>query len=454
MGLFEVITSFAIVGKNFKTNVYKLIGIDDGFDRWNRGFMVFISVLFGMAVVMHHWLFDVINCLDFQSPANGYQPTEAMSNFQRFAEEYCWAQGMYTIKEAFDLENTLTPFPGVIPEEMSVCVERELIGGGKIICPKPHEMVPFQRIHLRWYPIVFFYFWIGASLYFFPWRIYKLLGLRDLKDVVLMLQNRPQFADDLPFYVNRAAKWLHNTLSVYIDNRDTVRGKILRHWYLVLLVGFKFFYLAISLALMYYTNRMLVTNHSHGASFLNYGPHWISDVSSNNATRFTPIQNKLFPKMVACEVKRWGASGLEEWQGMCVLAGNVLYQWLFLFYWVSIVISILINSVAVLTILSSEILPNVSYSRFLNSTYVEDTKQLRLIYQNIGSSGRIILRVIGNTVEPYVSEELVKYMIMFMLDHEEGQNAGNDGGGASGYECIPQFEHNLVDEHACTDVSR
>ena len=454
-----MITSFAIVGKNFKTNVYKLIGIDDVFDRWNRGFMVFISVLFGMAVVMHHWLYDVINCLDFQTPPNGYQPeVESMSNFQRFAEEYCWAQGMYTIKEAYDLETSKTPFPGIIPEEMSMCIERELVGGGKIICPKPHEMVPFQRIHLKWYPIVFFYFWIGASLYFFPWRIYKLLGLRDLKDVVLMLQNRPQFADDLPFYVNRAAKWLHNTLSVYIDTRDTLRGKILRHWYLILLVSFKLLYLGISLGLMHYTNKMLITNHDHGASFINYGPQWFSDVTNNTAPRFTPIQNKLFPKMVACEVKRWGVSGIEEWQGMCVLAGNVLYQWLFLFYWLSIVISIFINSVAVLTVLFTEILPNVSYSKFLNSAYVEDTKQLRLIYKNIGSSGRIILRVIGSNVEPYVSEELVKYMIMFMLDREEedygregdvgvgegegerGGGGGGGGGGGYGYERVPLSE--------------
>lgn len=445
MGLFEVITSFAIVGKNFKTNVFKLIGVDDGFDRWNRGFMVFISVLFGTAVVMHHWMYDVINCLDFQSPPNGYQPTEATSNFQRFAEEYCWAYGMYTIKEAYDLEDTATPFPGIIPEEMSVCMERELVGGGKIICPEAHEMKPFQRIYLRWYPIVFFYFWIGAMLYFFPWRIYKLLGLRDLKDVVMMLQNRPQFADDLPYYVNRAAKWLHNTLSVYVEQRDNLRGKILRHWYLVLLVGFKFVYLGISLGLMHYTNKMLITNHNHGASFMNYGPLWFSDVTNNTASRFTPIQNKLFPKMVACEVKRWGVTGLEEWQGMCILSGNVLYQWLFLFYWGAIVISIFINCVAILTVLCSEIRPNISYARFLNSTYVEDTKQLRLIYRSIGSSGRIILRVIGNNVEPIVSEELVKYMVRFMMDQEDDQGAGEDEVMNQRYKQVPLFEQTSSD---------
>eukprot|EP00116_Pleurobrachia_bachei_P017918 sb/3478180/ len=87
MGLFEIMTSFVMVGKNFKTNVFKLVSVDDGFDTWNRGFMVFISVLFGTAVLFHHWMYDVINCLDFQTPPNGAEHTEATSNFQRFAEE-------------------------------------------------------------------------------------------------------------------------------------------------------------------------------------------------------------------------------------------------------------------------------------------------------------------------------------------------------------------------------
>ena len=43
----------------------------------------------------------------------------------------------------------------------------------------------------------------------------------------------------------------------------------------------------------------------------------------NDTSRLiTPIEHKLFPKMVACEVKRFGATGLEEWNGMCVLAGT------------------------------------------------------------------------------------------------------------------------------------
>ena len=130
---------------------------------------------------------------------------------------------------------------------------------------------------------------------------------------------------------------------------------------------------------------------------------------------------------------------------MCILSGNVLYQWLFLFYWGAIVISIFINCVAILTVLCSEIRPNISYARFLNSTYVEDTKQLRLIYRSIGSSGRIILRVIGNNVEPIVSEELVKYMVRFMMDQEDDQGAGEGEVMNQRYKQVPLFEQTSSD---------
>ena len=33
MGLYEILQAFAYVSKNFKTNVFKLVSIDDFFDR-------------------------------------------------------------------------------------------------------------------------------------------------------------------------------------------------------------------------------------------------------------------------------------------------------------------------------------------------------------------------------------------------------------------------------------
>ena len=431
MGLFEIMTSFNLVGKNFKTNVFKLVNIDDGFDRWNRGFMVFINVLFGVAIIFHHWSFDVINCLDFQSPATGYEPKESMMNFQDFAQEYCWAFGLYTIREAYDLDPSQTPFPGIIPEDYSGCLELNLVGGGKIECPDTSEVVPFRRLYLRWYPVIIFYFFITTFLYFFTWRLYKQIGLKDIKEVVLMLQTRPEFADDLPFYIERAAVWLDKTLTVYIENRDTIQGKLRRHGYFFLIVMMKLSYLIISVGVMFFTDRMFVSNHTHGGRYLFYGIEWIYDITTTS--KYTPVMNKLFPKMVACEVKRWGVTGLEEWHGMCVLAGNVLYQWLFLFFWYCLALSIVLNIISVVAVCLSELRVDYSYNRFLNTAYVEDSKELKLIYYNIGTSGRIIFRTIAKNVTPKVTDELLKYVIMFLMhrnvDESPNRNSAPDKDG-------------------------
>ena len=428
MGLYEIMTSFVLVGKNFKTNVFKIIKIDDGFDWWNRGFMVFITFLFGVAIIFYHWMFDVINCLDFQYPASGYEPTESMHNFHEFAQEYCWAYGLYTVREAYDLDPSQVPFPGIMPEEHTGCLELELVGGGRIECPHNSEMVPYQRLYLRWYPVIIFYFMFVFFLFFFPWRIYKLHGLKDIKDVVLMLQTRPEFADDLPFYIERGAVWLDKTLSVYIENRDTIKGKFKRHEYFFLIMLMKITYLIITIGVIFFTDRMLVSNHIHGGSYLTYGIQWLADITRQQPTVFTPIYNKLFPKMVQCEVKRWGVTGLEEWQGMCVLAGNVLYQWLFLGYWYCLAVSLILNTLSLFVICLSELRVEYSYRRFLNTAYVEDTKELKLIYQNIGTSGRIVLRIIANNVRPKVTDELIKYLIMFLFRKRDDQFPGRSDG--------------------------
>ena len=41
-------------------------------------------------------------------------------------------------------------------------------------------------------------------------------------------------------------------------------------------------------------------------------------------------------QMVACEIKRWGPTGLEDENGMCVLAPNVINQYIFLILWWSL----------------------------------------------------------------------------------------------------------------------
>eukprot|EP00116_Pleurobrachia_bachei_P009005 sb/3469267/ len=46
-----------------------------------------------------------------------------------FSQDYCWTQGLYTIKEAYDLPESQIPYPGIIPENVPACREHSLKNG-------------------------------------------------------------------------------------------------------------------------------------------------------------------------------------------------------------------------------------------------------------------------------------------------------------------------------------
>ena len=39
-----------------------------------------------------------------------------------FHEDYCWTQGLYTIREAYHYSLQSVPYPGIIPEDIPLCL--------------------------------------------------------------------------------------------------------------------------------------------------------------------------------------------------------------------------------------------------------------------------------------------------------------------------------------------
>ena len=58
---------------------------------------------------------------------------------------------------------------------------------------------------------------------------------------------------------------------------------------------------------------------------------------------------------------------------------------------------------------------SASYKKFLSTAYLKDTESLRLIYNNVGSSGRVVLQCIANNCKNKIVEELVEYLIIMMV---------------------------------------
>ena len=48
--------------------------------------------------------------------------------------------------------------------------------------------------------------------------------------------------------------------------------------------------------------------------YLTYGFDWIQYIYDDSDVNNSPI-DKLFPKMIACEIKKWGTTGIQEENG-------------------------------------------------------------------------------------------------------------------------------------------
>jgi len=126
------------------------------------------------------------------------------------------------------------------------------------------------------------------------------------------------------------------------------------------------------------------------------------------------MQDKLFPKMAACEIKRWGPSGLEEEQGMCVLASNVINQYLFLIFWGALVITIICNVLSLLFAFSRLCFVTGAYRRLLGTAFLKDEVAYKDLFYNSGTSGRVILQLIANNVNPKIFEHLINELLYLL----------------------------------------
>lgn len=172
-----------------------------------------------------------------------------------------------------------------------------------------------------------------------------------------------------------------------------------RLFFIVMVV--KAMYLVISILALYLTDEMFSIG-----SFVSYGSEWATSLPvGDNET--TLIKDKLFPKMVACEIKRWGPSGIEEEQGMCVLAPNVINQYLFLILWFAIIFAIACNCLSILFALTKLVFVLGSYRRLLASAFLKDELHYKHMFFNVGSSGRVLLQIVASNVSPRIFENIM-----------------------------------------------
>ena len=108
---------------------------------------------------------------------------------------------------------------------------------------------------------------------------------------------------ELKKMTDKAATWLFYKFDLYMSEQSLVASLTRKHGLGLSMVFVKVLYAAVSFCCFILTAEMFSIG-----DFKTYGSSWIKKMRYEDSIN-TEEKDKLFPKMVACEVKRWGASG-------------------------------------------------------------------------------------------------------------------------------------------------
>ena len=145
--------------------------------------------------------------------------------------------------------------------------------------------------------------------------MFKALGASDYKPLIRVLAAAND-GSDIDKVRYKVVMWLFLRFKTYIFSKG-VHAWWQRNSFSLLFLITKLAYLTVTILVFWLTGLMF----EYGSWYF-YGAEWVG-------TRFTPYQfgqhsnrtlNKdiLFPKVVSCEIKRWGPTGIEtETASMC-----------------------------------------------------------------------------------------------------------------------------------------
>ena len=125
----------------------------------------------------------------------------------------------------------------------------------------------------------------------------------------------------------------------------------------------------------------------------------------------------LFPKMVACEIKIWGATGIRTESLLCVLPQNIGNQYFFLMFWAFLLLVIFSNIISLLITTFSFVFMAGSYKHFLRVGLLKDRERYNIVYTHIGTTGRYILLLCANHSNPKIFEDLMEIVCSLLIEN-------------------------------------
>ena len=166
--------------------------IDGPFDWTNRIIMPTLMVICCFLQTFTFMFGSNISCIGFEKME------------KTFVEEYCWTQGIYTSKAAYNMP-LHTPYPGIAP-----CVPKYDSATGKywLPCKDTEE----DKAYHLWYQWVPFYFLAVAIGYYLPFLILKGSKLHQVKPLITFLMNHRNLETDPNHLVGKLSHWIFKQL--------------------------------------------------------------------------------------------------------------------------------------------------------------------------------------------------------------------------------------------------
>lgn len=376
--------------------------IDDKWDQVNRSYVFILFLFMGIVSSLRQYTGGLIACDGFSK----FSP--------QFSEDFCWTLGMYTVEEAYHMPIDMVPYPGIMPSQLPGCLPRMLKNGTRFKCPESSTILPVNKIYHLWYQWASFWFYIVAVAFYIPYIVFKQLGGEDYKPLIRMLKSPLLDHDGMELAVNKTVHWCLLRFKTYMF------GKGYNAWWRRNSLSFvfmatKILYLLVVMVVFYATDQMF----EYG-SFFKYGAEWsgvkFSPLKRNISDYQTYQKDILFPKIVSCEIKRFGASGIETETAQCVLAPNVLNQYLFLIAWFVLVMAFFSNMISCFLHISEMCFVGGTYSRMLDEAMMQDIPKYRYVFKHCGAGGREILQILHENSNPIMFEKIYKMLVNELVD--------------------------------------
>lgn len=238
-----------------------------------------------------------------------------------------------------------------------------------------------------------------------------------IRPLIKMLHNPITTPYGLCELIDKGARWMRMRFDLYTDHRSFYSAVYKKNSLLYIILGTKVMYLCYSIGILYATERMFKIG-----SFISYGIDWVGSSAQNDSVSTLP-QDKLFPRIVGCEIKRWGPTGVDITRGMCILTQNVSNSYLFLVFWIFLVWTIFGNVLGLSLAIFRTVYVKAGYDNLVSHVLCDDP-YLRELYYSVGSSGRIVLLQLAQNVRPITFEKLIR-RYRWLKKHEHVEYNGH-----------------------------